>query len=109
MDPLKYQKEEDATVSAELGQTRVYDTTMFWHRYKSWAFPALLSLLLVLLTSPISVPIGASNSLFQRADPPRKSDNLTDVVQWDNYTLFLNDQRIFLQYALSQFRHIRIK
>ncbi|TFK90371.1 glycoside hydrolase family 35 protein [Polyporus arcularius HHB13444] len=30
------------------------------------------------------------------ADPPRKSNNLTDVVQWDNYTLFLHDQRMFL-------------
>ncbi|KAI0350174.1 hypothetical protein OH77DRAFT_1593752 [Trametes cingulata] len=30
------------------------------------------------------------------ADPPRKSDGLTDVVQWDNYTLFLHNQRMFL-------------
>ncbi|OSC98180.1 glycoside hydrolase family 35 protein [Trametes coccinea BRFM310] len=34
---------------------------------------------------------------FARADdPPRKSNGLTDVVQWDNYTLFLHDQRMFL-------------
>lgn len=30
------------------------------------------------------------------ADPPRKSNGLTEVVQWDNYTLFLHDQRMFL-------------
>ena len=29
-------------------------------------------------------------------DPPRKSNGLTDVVQWDNYTLFLHEQRMFL-------------
>ena len=34
--------------------------------------------------------------LTHAADPPRKSNNLTDVVQWDNYTLFLHDQRMFL-------------
>ena len=31
------------------------------------------------------------------ADPPRKSNGLTNVVQWDNYTLFVHDQRIFLK------------
>ncbi|KAI0775604.1 glycoside hydrolase superfamily [Trametes elegans] len=30
------------------------------------------------------------------AVPLRKDNNLTDVVQWDNYTLFLHNQRMFL-------------
>ncbi|KAI0374491.1 hypothetical protein BV20DRAFT_1033302 [Pilatotrama ljubarskyi] len=30
------------------------------------------------------------------ADPPRKSNGLTDVVQWDNYTLFVHSQRTLL-------------
>lgn len=30
------------------------------------------------------------------AEPPRHSNGLTDVVQWDNYTLFVYDQRIFI-------------
>lgn len=30
------------------------------------------------------------------AEPPRHSNGLTDVVQWDNYTLFVHDQRIFI-------------
>ncbi|KAI0079138.1 hypothetical protein K474DRAFT_1592617 [Panus rudis PR-1116 ss-1] len=37
--------------------------------------------------------------LFNRivlADPPRNSTGLTDAVQWDNYTLFVHGQRIFL-------------
>ncbi|PIL34819.1 hypothetical protein GSI_02606 [Ganoderma sinense ZZ0214-1] len=35
-------------------------------------------------------------SVTLAADPPRKSNGLTDVVQWDNYTLFLHDQRMFV-------------
>ncbi|KAM5536288.1 hypothetical protein V8D89_010065 [Ganoderma adspersum] len=31
-----------------------------------------------------------------RDDPPRQSTGYTDVVQWDNYTLFLHNQRLFL-------------
>ncbi|KAI0694023.1 glycoside hydrolase superfamily [Cerioporus squamosus] len=30
------------------------------------------------------------------ADPPRKSNGFTDVVTWDNYTVFLHDHRMFL-------------
>lgn len=79
---------------------------MLWHRYSSWALPAFISLFIVLLTWPITLRTGASSLSFDYAtqekraiasDPPRKSDNLTDVVQWDNYTIFLNDQRMFLQ------------
>lgn len=78
---------------------------MFWHRHRTWAFPALISLVLVLLTWPGSLQIHAQpqadsdphKTFVFNSDPPRQSTNLSDVVQWDNYTLFLNDQRIFLQ------------
>lgn len=48
------------------------------------ALHAVLAFALVFLTSA------------NAADPPRKSNGLTEVVQWDNYTLFLYDQRMFL-------------
>ena len=67
---------------------------MLWHRPSSWASHALLVLSLVLSAIPVSLSIGSATLL---ADPPRKSNGLTDVVQWDNYSLFVNDQRIFLQ------------
>ncbi|KAM5536271.1 hypothetical protein V8D89_010048 [Ganoderma adspersum] len=66
---------------------------MLWHRPSSWASHALLVLSFILSTIPISLSIGSATLL---ADPPRKSNGLTDVVQWDNYSLFVNDQRIFL-------------
>lgn len=63
----------------------------------SWTLPALLSLGLVLLTWPLH---GSTFSIPRQrevqADPPRQSNNLTNVVQWDNYSLFVNNQRIFL-------------
>ena len=67
----------------------------------SWTFPAILSLCLVLLSWPISLRSVATSPADTTAprslmEPPRQSTNLTDVVQWDNYTLFVNDQRIFL-------------
>ncbi|KAJ3010139.1 hypothetical protein NUW54_g2579 [Trametes sanguinea] len=75
---------------------------MLWRRYHSWALPALLSLCLVLLTWPATggssalAASEATNHLVARADPPRKDDGFTDVVQWDNYTIFLHGQRLFL-------------
>ena len=33
------------------------------------------------------------------AEPNRQSTGLTDSVQWDNYTLWLLDQRVFIQYV----------
>ncbi|PIL34820.1 hypothetical protein GSI_02607 [Ganoderma sinense ZZ0214-1] len=66
---------------------------MLWHRPSSWASHALLALSFVLSAIPVSLSIGSATLL---ADPPRKSNGLTDVVQWDNYSLFVNDQRIFL-------------
>ncbi|KAF8523825.1 glycoside hydrolase superfamily [Gautieria morchelliformis] len=67
----------------------------------TWTFSAIFSLCLVLLSWPVVLTSRAKappeilsrNSL---ADPPRQSNNLTNVVQWDNYTLFVNDQRILL-------------
>ncbi|RDX44153.1 hypothetical protein OH76DRAFT_1487358 [Lentinus brumalis] len=63
---------------------------MLWRRYLSWACSALP----VLLSAHIALSSAAT--AIVAADPPRKSNGLTDVVQWDNYTLFLRDQRIFL-------------
>lgn len=62
---------------------------------------ALVSLCLVLLTWPITLQSRATLSgdvVAQSAltDPPRQSNGLTDVVQWDNYTLFVNNQRVLL-------------
>ncbi|KZT12288.1 glycoside hydrolase family 35 protein [Laetiporus sulphureus 93-53] len=75
-------------------------------RCSRWAFPALLSLLLVLLTWPITRTTSALSfrknvrkalqDVVTASEPTRKSDNYTDIVQWDNYTIFLNDQRMFL-------------
>ena len=67
---------------------------MLWHRFSSWACHALLASTLALPALSASLATRAAD-----ADPPRKSNGLTDVVQWDNYTLFLQDQRIFLQYV----------
>ncbi|KAI1789921.1 glycoside hydrolase superfamily [Ganoderma leucocontextum] len=66
---------------------------MLLHRYAGWACSALGALTFMLLTTTDAV-LAQSGSLA--AEPPRKSNGLTDVVQWDNYTLFLHDQRMFL-------------
>lgn len=69
----------------------------------SLTLSAVLSLGLVLLTWPatlqcatssVSNPI--SNPKNVLADSPRQSNNLTDVVQWDNHSIFVKNQRIFL-------------
>ena len=52
---------------------------------------------LVLLSWPTIFLCHASLTLSKRDDPPRQSTGYTDVVQWDNYTLFLHNQRLFLQ------------
>ncbi|KAI0790298.1 glycoside hydrolase superfamily [Irpex lacteus] len=39
-------------------------------------------------------------------EPPRQSTNFSTAVQWDNYSLFLNDQRIFLQWPLLVSTHL---
>lgn len=70
---------------------------MFVRKYRSWALSAVVSLSLVLLTWPAKLQTRAQSS---NPEPPRHSTNLTDVVQWDNYTLWLQGQRIFLQYVL---------
>lgn len=76
--------------------------SMLWRRSSSWAFPTLVSLCLVLLTWPATLRTTASVTadavnLAARADPTRKDNGLTDVVQWDNYTIFLHGQRTFIQ------------
>ena len=71
---------------------------MLWHWSLSWASYALLILSSVLSAISHSISVdSATNTLL--AEPPRKSNGLTEVVQWDNYSLFVHDQRIFLQYA----------
>lgn len=88
----------------ECGERRPASLRMLWTRFSPWALPALLSLVLVVFTAPLTRTTGAVKprganafqDLVADADPPRKSDNYTDAVQWDNYTLFLNDQRVFL-------------
>ncbi|GBE78934.1 Probable beta-galactosidase [Sparassis crispa] len=73
---------------------------MLWHHRSSWAFPAFLSLFIVFFTWPFTLRTAASTRAeyanLAAASPTLKSDNLTDVVQWDNYSLFVYDQRIFL-------------
>ena len=54
---------------------------------------SLFPLLLVLLVG--SAPKASAQSAIVPVEPPRKSNGLTDVVQWDNYTLFLHNQRMF--------------
>ena len=66
---------------------------MLLGRYTNWASFVLAALSFILLNNPGGV---WTQSAALAADPPRKSNGLTDVVQWDNYTLFLHDQRMFL-------------
>lgn len=68
------------------------DIMLLWRRYPSWALPALLTFCLVLLSNPLTKLTGA-------AEPPRQTNGYTDVVTWDNYTLWVHDQRVFLQYV----------
>lgn len=78
---------------------------MIVHQYRNWALSALLSLALFLLIWPTDLGTRANDaSAIERptdftaaVDPPRQSTNLTNSVQWDKYSLFLEDQRIFLQ------------
>lgn len=70
-------------------------------KYRAWALPALLSLIVVLFTWPTTArvardSIAESRSNVRVAEPPRNSTGLSDAVQWDNYTLFINDQRVFI-------------
>ena len=69
---------------------------MLWHSFASWVHCALLASTAAL--PALSVSLGTRSAA---AEPPRESNGLTDVVQWDNYTLFLHDQRMFLQYVTS--------
>ncbi len=75
-----------------------FSSEMLWRRNRAWAVPALVSFFLVLLTWP-TTSLSVAPQITSRAEqlePPRHSTGLTDAVQWDNYTLFVNQQRIFL-------------
>ncbi len=54
-----------------------------------WMLVALLSLCFALLTWRLRAEIVT-------AEPPRKTNGYTDVVTWDNYTLWIHNQRVFL-------------
>ncbi|TBU36471.1 glycoside hydrolase superfamily [Dichomitus squalens] len=62
---------------------------MSLRRCKSWVFLALLAVYLFFLTSSPTAPA-------READPVRRSNGYSDIVQWDNYTLWIHNQRIFL-------------
>lgn len=40
---------------------------------------------------------GIDSSIDVVTEPPRQSTGLTNAVQWDNYTLFVEGQRVFIQ------------
>lgn len=71
-----------------------------WRRQSTWVLTALLSALVVFLTWTSTLRISPSSltreNIILTAEPPIKSTNLTDAVQWDNYTLWVNRQRVFL-------------
>lgn len=72
-------------------------TMMLFSLSSPWSRGLLWSTVVTLLASLLVHPLGVrTQSLTLAADPPRKSNGLTDVVQWDNYTLFVHDQRFFL-------------
>ena len=60
---------------------------MLWLRgpFGVWRHAALSWLLLLSVLALVA------------ADPPRQSNGFTDVVTWDNYTVFLHDHRMFIQ------------
>ncbi|KAI0790316.1 glycoside hydrolase superfamily [Irpex lacteus] len=73
-------------------------------KYRNWVLSAVVSLALVLVTWPATFGIRATSlkenkpnlAVAASTEPPRQSTNFSTAVQWDNYSLFLNDQRIFL-------------
>ncbi|CAL1698277.1 unnamed protein product [Somion occarium] len=78
---------------------------MIWLQYRAWTLPVVLSLFLVLWSWPVTSSTVADDAtlaspsesfVLAAAEPPRNSTGLTDAVQWDNYTLFINDQRVFI-------------
>ncbi|PIL34771.1 hypothetical protein GSI_02558 [Ganoderma sinense ZZ0214-1] len=84
-------------VGNERGCTVTLGRAMVWLRASSAppASCALFILSVVLSAIPVSLSaLSATNTLL--TDPPRESNGLTDVVQWDTYSLFVHDQRVFL-------------
>ena len=85
-----YKAPSDGFLEPERTWKQALSDMLLLRRYPSWALPAILTFCLVLLTWPLTTPSRA-------LDPPRKSTGYSDVVQWDNYTLWIHDQRVFLQ------------
>ncbi|RDX44130.1 hypothetical protein OH76DRAFT_1409386 [Lentinus brumalis] len=52
--------------------------------------------MLVALLSLFFAFLWHSRAKVVTADPPRKTNGYTDVVTWDNYTLWIYNQRVFL-------------
>ena len=65
------------------------------------ALLALVLAALLFLVTPHVAHTTALDAQTPLVEPPRHSTGLTDAVQWDNYTLFINDQRVLIQYALQ--------
>ena len=58
-------------------------------------WPTLLAFVASLFVVFLTWPANASQPVVVN-DPPRHSTGLTDAVQWDNYTLWIEGQRVFL-------------
>ena len=58
-------------------------------RFTAWFLPAMLAVCIVLLT-------WSSHVETDMREPQRETNGLTNIVSWDNYTLWINDQRVFL-------------
>ena len=83
---------------------------MLCWRILRWALVALGSTLAASSTEAQTPaePLSRNLSHFvAESDPPRHSTNLTNAVQWDNYTLFIDGQRLFLQYVSLPFPAVR--
>ncbi|KAI0339083.1 hypothetical protein BDW22DRAFT_1362002 [Trametopsis cervina] len=75
------------------------NTSMAERRKRNWVWTALISFTLFLVTWPTGLRTRAtalSRGINLANDPPRQSTNFSTAVQWDKYSLFLNNQRIFL-------------
>lgn len=82
------------------------------YRASQWLGLVLLSLVMASASTQLAhstnIPLSSSHVLreFPRASPTVQetntllsSDGFTDVVQWDNYSLVVKGQRVFLQYV----------
>lgn len=76
------------------------------YRASQWLALVLLSLVLASTSTQLAhssnIPLSSSEGLreFPRTAPTNtllSSNGFTDVVQWDNYSLVVKGQRVFLQ------------